>query len=322
MFRLIKATWQRGLRLMEITLHLGAHRCATTTFQAYLDQNERQLAKRRVAVWTPKTTRNGLFDGVICAADENTDHHVARIKTAQERLDADHLIVSEENMIGAPRNNLRHAALYPELTARLGRFAQAFDGRVTRLGLAIRSYESYWASALSFATLRGNALPTSDQCAILAAQPRSWTQIAQDIRALFPHAPLHVWTFEAFAGRPRRQFNMLIGRQDISHQLNQAQNWKNASLSLKHMRRRLQADGRLDDLASLPEQGKWHPFDALERHRLAMNYANDLRYFRSGIDPMIHFTGNAAIKVQRRQITQGPPAHDIGEHHDRHAKMG
>jgi len=322
MFRLMKATWQRGLRLMKITLHLGAHRCATTSFQTYLDQNRPTLAQNGVAVWTPQTTRKGLFEGMICQPGDVAHHHIKRIQTAQGQLDADHLLVSEENMIGAPRNNLRYAALYPGVAERLNRFAHAFDGKVTRLGLAIRSYESYWTSVMSFAALRGDALPNPDFCAALSTQARTWTRIAQDIRAVFPQVPLHIWTFEAFAGQPKRQFNMLIGHRDIADTLDQTTAWKNNSRSLRQMRRRFAAEGRMDELATLPSQGKWQPFTPLERHRMAIAYTDDLRFFRSRTDPMIHFTGNAAIHVPRHQNTQAPPAFDIGEHHDRHAKMG
>lgn len=322
MFSLIKAIWQRGLRAMDIILHLGAHRCATTTFQAYLDQNRARLGGHGVAVWTPQVTRNGLFDGVICPPGEDSRHHIARIRDAQHQLDASQLIVSEENMIGAPRNNLKHTSLYPELTPRLQRFAEAFQGRVARLGLAIRSYESYWTSALSFAALRGEPLPDAAQRAALARQPRTWTDMVQDIRAMFPAVPLHVWTFEAFAGRPRRQFNMLSGRAEISHTLDHKVNWKNTSCNLGQMRRRLRSQGRLGEVAMLPRSGKWQPFNQLEKQYLAMRYADDLRTFRSGSDPMITFTENAAIKVQRRQNMQALPATDTGEYHDRHAKMG
>lgn len=322
MFGLIKAIWHKAIGPMEIILHLGAHRCATTTFQAFLDLNRTRLADHGVAVWTPQNTRSGLFDGVICQPGQDATAHIARLRTAQGRLDADQLIVSEENMIGAPRNNLNHASLYPDLPRRLGRFAAAFDGQVTRLGLAIRSYEGYWVSAMTFATLRGQPLPSRAVCSGLALLPRTWAMIAQDIRALFPQTPLHIWTFEAFAGRPRRQFNMLSGRQGITHLLDHTPKWKNASGTLDHMRQKLKASGRYEDLAMLPDDGPWAPFTPLERHKMAVAYAQDLAYFRSCRDPLIQFTENAAIKVQRRQNAQASPAYDIGEHHDRQAKMG
>jgi len=47
--------------------------------------------------------------------------------------------------------------------------------------------------------------------------------IVNEIAAAAPNARISVWTFEAFAGRPRRQFNMLTGRIDVARG---AQKWQ------------------------------------------------------------------------------------------------
>ncbi|SEW24121.1 hypothetical protein SAMN04488515_1787 [Cognatiyoonia koreensis] len=323
MFCLIKSIVNRGLQAVDIALHLGAHRCATTTFQTFLDQNRQQLAGHGVQVWTPANTRAGLFDGLICPPDQDATREIARARTMAAGLQASQLVVSEENMIGTPRNNLAVGALYPGLTPRLQRFEQVFKGQVRRIGLAIRSYESYWVSTMSYAAIRGHALPDRAACAALATQQRSWTDIASEIRALFPSVPLHIWLFEVFANRPRRQFNMLSGRQDITHLLDQTPAWKNTSRTARQLRKRLKAQGRLSELALLPlGDQRWQPFTSLEQHHMAGRYADDIAYFRSGTDPLIQFTQNAAIKVLRRNNTRATPAFDIGEYHDGHAEMG
>ena len=51
------------------------------------------------------------------------------------------LLVSDENMIGTVRHNLRKRALYPAIGERMAYFAQAFDGRLKRVVLNIRSHE-------------------------------------------------------------------------------------------------------------------------------------------------------------------------------------
>lgn len=308
---------------MDIILHMGAHRCATTSFQAYLDQNRVQLGQNGVSVWTPFDTRCGLFDGMVCPPGQGNPAQIDVVRKAALGCGTEQLIVSEENMIGTPRNNLALQELYPTVRARLVPFGGAFNGHVKRIGLAIRSYESYWVSAMSFAAMRGQALPDRAQCAALAYQARTWTQVVGDIRQSFPDVPIHVWLFEVFAGNPRRQFNMLAGREDITNQLDQTTAWKNTSRTVMQLRNRLRAHGRLDELALLPRANEsWMPFTILEQRHMARTYADDLANLRSGADPMIHFTANAAIKVLRRNNTQARPAFDIGDNHGQQAKMG
>ena len=50
---------------MDIILHLGAHRTATTSFQHYLRANAAGLGAAGIGVWGPETTRDGLLAGVI-----------------------------------------------------------------------------------------------------------------------------------------------------------------------------------------------------------------------------------------------------------------
>lgn len=322
MISLIKSLWRKGLRSMDIVLHAGAHRCATTTFQAYLDQNEDQLLAHGVAVWTPQTTRMGLFDGLVCPPGVYKTDRISHVRDVADALNVRQLLVSEENMIGTPRDNLRRGSLYPNVIQRLARFEQAFSGKVRRIGLAIRSYDSYWTSAMSFAAMRGEPLADRCQSAAIAVQPRTWTDVAKDIRAVFPNAQLHIWLFESFANRPRRQLNMLLERHDIMHLLDQSTARKNNSLATAQLRRRLRAHGRIADAALLPNANQpWRPFTALERQHLAAQYAQDMLYFRSGSDPKISFTENVAIKVPRLKARQAHPAFDIGEHYGSQAKM-
>ena len=51
--------------IMDVILHLGAHRTATTAFQTALRLQARGLALQGMAVWTPHVTRAGLFAGIL-----------------------------------------------------------------------------------------------------------------------------------------------------------------------------------------------------------------------------------------------------------------
>jgi len=322
---------RRITAVLKTALHLGVHRCATTSFQAYLDQNTQVLAQFGVAAWTPRRTRKALFAGLVrppeaaCQADRAKDD-AARILVERER-DAlaqqgiRNLVVSEENMIGTPRDNLARGALYPHLPQRLARFVNAFGGKIDDIGLCIRNYEDYWASVLAFSTAHGGDVPSPSEAAQLARQPRNWTTLVQDITQAVPNARITVWTFEAFAGRPRRQFNMLTGRIDVAHLLDQSPNWKNSSRNCNKLRHILKTKGRAEMAARLPRGGgTWMPFDTGDRAHMQARYDADKRWL-SHAGPQITFHAQTAIKVPRK-IHALTGADQTGGHHEPTRLMG
>jgi len=81
---------------MDVILHIGAHRTATTTFQAWMLQNADALAAGGIAYWGPDRTRAGLFSGLVKRPDLVTPEDgmaLSRLRTALafelDRLAAD-----------------------------------------------------------------------------------------------------------------------------------------------------------------------------------------------------------------------------------------
>ena len=322
---------QRIMAMLETVLHLGVHRCATTSFQAYLDQNAKTLSHSQVVAWTPQTARTSVFAGLVRPPEADAPTDVAKEQTAQTaiakacadmtRCGARTLLVSEENMIGTPRDNLARGALYPHLPHRLSRFVRAFDHKIDHIGLCIRSYEDYWASVLAFSVAHGGDVPVPTQTQELAHQPRNWTTLVKEIAAAAPNARITVWTFEAFAGRPRRQFNMLTSRIDVAAMLDQTANWKNTSRNLNKLRHILKRHQRADMATRLPSGGgTWMPFDDLERAVMRAQYADDKAWFRKA-GPQITFHEQTAIKVPRN-TSHRLTGHDLtGGHHETTRQM-
>ena len=128
---------------MEIILHLGAHRTATTSFQHYMGANAATLTAQGLGVWGPDVTRDGILTGVIPlpggeSARRQMDRARGRIalRLAQARkAGLRRIVVSDENMIGAARRNLRQGRLYDSAGERMARFAHAFDGNQPSGGL-------------------------------------------------------------------------------------------------------------------------------------------------------------------------------------------
>jgi len=167
---------------MDICLHLGAHRTGSTSLQVFMNANRKAFLKDRTTFWGPGRTRSGLFAGLIrdprrlTPADRALGQRsLGRIRMEMSRAALngnDRLVISEENILGTLSQNFGQCQLYPQAADRLARFAPAFGGQGLRIGLAIRSYDTHWASALAFGAKAGRALPNPQMLDRLTTQPR------------------------------------------------------------------------------------------------------------------------------------------------------
>ncbi|MCF7699683.1 hypothetical protein [Loktanella sp. M215] len=124
----------RVRRMVKTLFHIDAHRCATTMFQAELDQNRTSLICGCNMPRTGTVTHEGLFAHRArppghSAADAEAARRVANRRRSMPGR-CPRLLVSKENMIGTPRGNLGRASLSPGLSPRLARFRAAFAGQV------------------------------------------------------------------------------------------------------------------------------------------------------------------------------------------------
>lgn len=282
-----------GECLLDIVLHLGAHRCATTTFQTFLWANRVALAKSGLTCWTPRRTRDGLMHGLmkhpalITLEDEEQGFRsVGRIRLEVDRLaraEQSGLLISEENIIGTMRNNLADTRLYPLLHERLRRFVPAFEGARLTIGLCVRTYEEYWASALAKLVAWGGAVPSAYLLDFLTTQPRRWRSMVRDIAAIFPEAEIVVWPFERLAGRPQDQLRLLWQAELPS--LAAPDLWRNRSNDIAALNAVLALRGETLGGGALTETGtRWMPFDEDQTSVLRAEYRRDIAWLKAGAE--------------------------------------
>ncbi|MGK7754615.1 MULTISPECIES: hypothetical protein [unclassified Roseovarius] len=280
---------------MDVVLHIGAHRTATTTFQAYLAENRGALKRTGVIVWGPKETRDGLLTGVIPVdsprpPQEQLDRARARVAiniARERRAGAKVLVITDENMIGAPRRCLRQGRLYPDIGQRMARFAHALDGQVTRAYLSIRSHESFWASVLSYGVARGHRVPDTATLEALAASPRLWRDVVLDVACALPGVKLTVMPYEIFGRLPERMLEHMTGLGPMPRA--HAREWMNQAPNLPQLRRIVKDRGGAP--AGLPEgPGKWQPFDDTALRDMREAYADDLYWLRAGAEGLAQLT--------------------------------
>jgi len=274
---------------MDVVLHIGAHRTASTTFQHYICENAVALRRAGLAVMGPRHTRDGLLTGVIPVVGgrshaEQLDRAKSRISVNLAKLRASgdrSLLISDENMIGAARRNLRQEVLYHDVGDRMSRFSMAFDGQLSRVVLSIRSHESYWASTIAFAVGRGHRLPTEATLDNLTASRRMWRDVIMDLACGMPDTEIVVMPYELFGGLPERVLEHAAGMRDAPRR--HAREWLNRSPSLPQLRKIVQDRG--GDPTRLPEGvGRWQPFTTDQVRCMRETYADDLLWLRAGAD--------------------------------------
>ena len=270
---------------MDVILHLGAHMCATRTFQDYLLCNATRLRAQGLQVWGPRRTQNGLFTGLLPAAEtrprpDGVQRAVGRVRLNLAQLEqagTARLIVSDAAMMGSTRVNLRMAELYCGVGERVARLVQAFEGRRLRVVVNIRALDAYWAAALSRAVTRGAGLPTDAALGRLARSRRGWRDVIEEIAIAVPEAELMVLPYETYGGRPEAQLAAMadLPRSPLTH----ARGWLSATPRLPELRAWLPEE---EAVRLPPGTGRWQPFSPGQAEALRETYADDLMWLVGG----------------------------------------
>lgn len=308
---------------MDVILHLGAHRTATTSFQYYMRKNADQLHARGIAFWGPRDMRGGLLTGAVpqpgpVPAARQMERARGRVALRLEgvaRTGVRQLVISEENLIGASRRNMRDLRLYPDAGQRMARYGALFAGRLTQVVMSIRAQDTYWMSVLAYGVARGACVPGLAELGRISDGPRAWRDVITDLACALPDVPFVVMTHESMASRPEAKLAVMTGTTDLPRR--HAREWLNRAPDAPALRALL-ADrgGDPDRIAAI--EGAWQPFDAAQRATMAEAYADDLFWLHAGADGLARLTdetrpdraGSTPVAGQRKARGQG---HDIEE---------
>jgi hypothetical protein len=284
---------------MEIVLHIGAHRTGTTGFQNYMRRNATTLSARGIGFWGPGRTRrpwfasvyaplNSAFDPKPCG--HRRDDRLRRQIEKAEGRGIGTLIISDENMMGSIRQNIRHGQLYPGVGERLACVIDAFGGRIRRLLVSPRSLEHYWCSSLSYGVGRGIPVPTRDKLSSIGHGRRGWREVITEVSRSVPSVDIRVLPFETYQGRPDA---FLAAGADVAAPVNRDQTPVNAAPTLPELRRVLLAHGQAASVLPFG-MGRWNPFTNEEHSALREVYADDMMWLTAGADGLARLTEDRA----------------------------
>ena len=270
---------------MDIILHLGAHRSASTSFQRYMRASAEALLASGTGFWGPCRTRKGLFHNIDARTARDRDRGRVRLALAgAARRGLAQLVISDENMIGTARRNLAAASLYPDIGERLARYRAAF-GPVARAHLQIRAHDLYWSSALAYCLPRGLPLPRPEGLAQLA-RARGWRGVIEDMASALPEAEITVTPFERYAGRPARLLAVMLDRPAVPADTLRA--WANRAPDMAALRKVLTDRGE-SPIALGPGEGRWMPFLPEAAAALRETYQDDIYWLRAGASGLARY---------------------------------
>jgi len=135
----------------SVTLHMGAHKTASTHFQHSLRMHNDLLVKNGIAFYSPPLMRATNLDymgrlGLTRSSDENPRDVLAEMKQS-----ADKLVISEENFLALahPPSKPADTPLYPRAARALGKLQNAAPDVSFDLFLSVRDYASFYQSLYS-----------------------------------------------------------------------------------------------------------------------------------------------------------------------------
>ena len=271
---------------MKVILHIGAHRCATTSFQGYLGRKERELSARGIVCVGPKRIRTGLFHGIqpgpmpVTGRDpqKRARGRLALHMRSLSDVGMQSVLFTDATMMGRLEENIAAGSLYAGIGERLARYDWAFDGAISDVVLNIRSLDTWWASALSHSLTVTERWPGHDQLAKIAEARRTWRDVITDIYCAIPGVRLLICPHEDFATRPAAQLSAVTGQPSPA---TSGMFRLNPSLRLPHLRASLPT--RI--ACRLPEgNGRWGPFTEMQAASLREAYADDMMWLIGGAD--------------------------------------
>jgi hypothetical protein len=193
---------------MQIALHLGAHKTATTFIQKALEHSCDALRQNRVG-YPP-------LDCVRPAITHRLDRAGWGLGAATGRLlneygDCDRVIISDENIIGGLKPPVGSRTLYARQRIRLAMVLRTLGSNPVRIYFAIRSYDEF-LSALYCEYIRHNPfIDARSYLSRMTAAAFSWTDVIGRMAAAVGEENVTLWRYEDFALISDQLFHALTG---------------------------------------------------------------------------------------------------------------
>jgi len=275
---------------MEIALHIGAHKTASTFMQGMFANNSYVLGKQAVR-FVPHATLRAEVTARLGKVDD--PGRARKLQRAAEFLANElvtpgirRLILSEENLLGGPELLEQTRTLYQRPHRKLADLAPMVAGRDLTIYLSIRNI-LHFAGAILVECFRTGRYPPWVPRSYLADWMRSargWADLVDDIAEVFPGASIVVWDHRDFYRNQDTILNQIAGMPPDTV-------WTNEGAP----RRPSPSARAMDQFLSLPK-------DAPQSQWLASLADANKRFPRSPQNPPFRIGGKVEMELAQRRF--------------------
>lgn len=192
---------------MDIILHLGAHKTASTYLQKRMGRSQGRLRRHKISFHGPKSLRPrvnlALGDGKGMSRAETHLRRrdcINRLIAEEDGIGTQRLVLSEEQFLGPLRDMVQGCDFYQDAADHLAPLAAALEDRPIKIMLSVRGYASFLASVYGQVVRGWRFLPFDQKTrSHLLNQARGWPEVVEQVIDLFPSASqIVLWRYEDF----------------------------------------------------------------------------------------------------------------------------
>ncbi|MEM8980882.1 MAG: hypothetical protein AAGD04_15460 [Pseudomonadota bacterium] len=278
----------------DLTLHIGAHKTATSHFQRSLRLNRALLADFGTDIYVPKDLRNRT-EGIWDLVDLDGNREEARNTFTGLLKDGNHLFLSEENLLrqAHPLNGAMPGVLYPYATEWVRKLSFILPETRLTLAISIRDYARFYRSLYAQRLLAGHVMSFEGFLRQACYPNGSWLEMLTRLVSLRIVKEIVLWRFEDYGALRGAILQYLFPRCDGSkfvwsdRRLNQTLSQRamaelTESLTKDELRQDTQDNRKMhaQDMRKLYPVGDmhsvWDPWSAQEREASTQRYARDV----------------------------------------------
>ena len=194
--------------MTKIILHLGAHRTASTHVQGVLGKNVALLAGAGIVAPCQDDVKTALTKPLGTRIPSIHTGFAALLKGATPET----VVISDENLLGYLNSIFAHGKFYPDTARRLAKLRHMLPIDPAKIVVAIRPYDSFFASAYGRWLAPGRMVLPHEAVAELAlGLTRGWGDMLEDIASVFPESTLVISEYSPDPSFGPAQLSTILG---------------------------------------------------------------------------------------------------------------
>ncbi|UTW55059.1 hypothetical protein [Kordiimonas sp. SCSIO 12610] len=182
--------------MQKLTIHMGVHRAGSTSLQSFLRAHSTDLEEENIKLLTRPDLKGTGFKGYLTKVKNTSPNSLIRmylekhLKSEFQKIEQDHILISEENLIGAmPVMRSASDLAYPKLDQflyTLFNWRHEFD---IHPRLIVRRQDKWVESLYAFQVFRGLGARFSEFTNSFSRKQLDWSFFlnALEQRGLLPH---------------------------------------------------------------------------------------------------------------------------------------